>query len=259
MPVETLYSDGEPVRVIDLSHTIKLTPRWMLGVPPPGHGDISDVERQVAAEIGVAGVDDELGFRSLFYATKEDADKVARGMMDKHPEWTVFVIDGDGGIELTDALRKPGFWKDAPAAPHAYSPDYMAQGDCRVCGRVEADPVHGKATEQQPSVPLFYETTPTRGDDWVKEAFLGKPKHSFEPVFQLPDLSGYPPEVRAAVEGVQAHSKALMDRLLDVWGKAVIAAAGPVDPVVERDPDDPNKLTVSFRRATETDHHGGGT
>jgi len=28
--------------------------------------------------------------------------------------------------------------------PHHYSPDYMAMGDCRICGRVAGDPVHKK-------------------------------------------------------------------------------------------------------------------
>lgn len=77
--------------VIDISDQFKPDPRWALCTPPPGHGDISDFERQVAAEIGVVGVDDDLGFRNLFYGSEQEAVKVAVAMMRKRPELQIWV------------------------------------------------------------------------------------------------------------------------------------------------------------------------
>lgn len=37
-------------------------------------------------------------------------------------------------IAPTDVLAAASAWKGPGETPHRYSPDYMSQGDCRVCG-----------------------------------------------------------------------------------------------------------------------------
>ena len=37
-------------------------------------------------------------------------------------------------IDPAEVLAKASMWKGPGETPHRYSPDYMAQGDCQVCG-----------------------------------------------------------------------------------------------------------------------------
>lgn len=55
----------------------------------------------------------------------------------------------DGDWQIREALAKLGL-DNAPTycdgcrtrTAHAYSPDLMAMGDCRTCGRTQDDPIH---------------------------------------------------------------------------------------------------------------------
>lgn len=48
---------------------------------------------------------------------------------------------GAGNHRVTERIE----WHEAEnnvVQPHSYSPDLMAQGDCRTCGQVQESPVH---------------------------------------------------------------------------------------------------------------------
>ena len=52
-------------------------------------------------------------------------------------------------IDVDEVLAAASVWKGPGETPHRYSPDYMSQGDCRVCGHTREahqpapDPVMG--------------------------------------------------------------------------------------------------------------------
>jgi hypothetical protein len=94
MPVS--FDSIDAVALLELPEECKRKSRWALCTPPPGHGDISDFEREAAAELGIHGVDDDLGFRNLWYETEQDARSVAMVMMRKRPSLQIWVSGPDG-------------------------------------------------------------------------------------------------------------------------------------------------------------------
>ena len=48
--------------------------------------------------------------------------------------WITDEITTIRSIDLDELLAAASTWKGPGETPHRYSPDYMAQGDCQVCG-----------------------------------------------------------------------------------------------------------------------------
>ena len=65
-------------------------------------------------------------------------DYIIRGVQGElypcKPEIFVATYEPVGYIDPAEVLEAASMWKGPGETPHRYSPDYMAQGDCRVCG-----------------------------------------------------------------------------------------------------------------------------
>ena len=48
--------------------------------------------------------------------------------------WLNDEADAIRAIDPAEVLQTASMWKGPGETPHRYSPDYMAQGDCQVCG-----------------------------------------------------------------------------------------------------------------------------
>lgn len=267
----TFYIDGEPFVAVDISDRIKLAPRWTLCFHAPGRGDISDFEREVAAEVGVSGVDDDLGFRSLFYASKEDAEKVALAIAAKRSGWTAFVVDSDGnitdphltavvaGVELNDVpagLRRASYMGCAfyvndvafpvdAADPALDGPDAPTVEGIQAAARE----LGARGYDRPMTLHQFVDSIPTRNDEWVKEAFVGRPRgvvptHDIDKSLRAAVASAglaLNPEADAhalAVATAMAKQDMLIDALADLLMEAADALEGQ-----------PNEVTPETLRA----------
>lgn len=75
---------------------VEVAPFWMLALPIPGAGDITRLEQEIAADLGVLA--DPAPGGSLFYNTEADARGVAIGMMRQRPDLCIGVCGSEPGM-----------------------------------------------------------------------------------------------------------------------------------------------------------------
>ena len=79
---------------VDFEHEAE--PFWVLAQAYPGAGDLTPLEREVVAALGVDVVIDSR--QATFYRSAHDASRVCAEMMRRRPGLSVVVFDPNGAV-----------------------------------------------------------------------------------------------------------------------------------------------------------------
>ena len=117
-------SDDDLIRRGDASAVV------LLGGSPAGMLDriraLPAVTRDARYNQGYADCLNSGGVAEALREAADMIDKRHRGELPDH-------IKSEDGNAIRDMIEAKA-WKGPGEKPHAYSPDYMAMGDCRICG-----------------------------------------------------------------------------------------------------------------------------
>jgi len=118
MSDDDLIRRGDALKVVSVYGTVVSQTAAIAALPA--------VTRDARYNQGYADCLNSGGVAEALREAADMIDKRHRGNLPDH-------IKSEDGNAIRDMIEAKA-WKGPGEKPHAYSPDYMAMGDCRICG-----------------------------------------------------------------------------------------------------------------------------